>query len=483
MSNPIIHTDPNEHAVAMFATRNLYDVLPAAFHSLLAYNPDVHLYLFIETDSLPYMLPADANITTVNVSEQTFFPSNGPCFRTRYTYMVLMKTVMTKVFPDLHRIVLMDVDTITCGSISAMWDYDLTSPYFAAVTEPKGSQIRGIPYPNFGFVLLNLDKLRASGKDNEIINELNITYHPYPEQDAFVKICGNRFDPLPPDYNVTVPGFDITGKANHIIVRHFAGFNAKDWSSFPSVQYWLTHKTPAPRYVVYAGNRKYYHYLIASAKSLLFHNTVDKIFFLIEDDTIPGEDLPPVIQCINVSAQTVFPPSCPNIMPFYSFMTTLRAGLTRILPDDVDRVLWLDPDTVVCDDISDIWATMLDFYYFAAVQEVRNHNHTRLPYYNAGVMLLNLRKMREDGMGDKIITDINTTRYEHLEQDALNFNCSTNIFPLDSSFSDSYVSAPCNHPRIKHFLAQAKAGFAPAVGPYLLPWNELKGVIEYAEEK
>ena len=52
--NPLIHTNPGEKIVTFFSTRNLYDVLPAAYNSLLAYNPNVHVYCFIEDDKLPY---------------------------------------------------------------------------------------------------------------------------------------------------------------------------------------------------------------------------------------------------------------------------------------------------------------------------------------------------------------------------------------------------------------------------------------------
>lgn len=478
MSNPIIHTKPDEHIVCFFATRNLYDVLPAAFHSMLAYNPDVHVYLFIEDDSLPYMLPGNANITTVNVSNQTFFNPDGPSFRTKYTYMVLMKTTLSKIFPDASRAVIVDVDTITCASISELWTMDISHAYYAAVLEPRGSQIRGVPYANWGVVLLNLDKLRSSGKDDLVIEELNTHYFRYPEQDAFNKVCGNRFDPLPPDYNVTKNGFDITGDPKRTIIRHFAGYHAQDWGTFPIVQYWLHHTTPQPRIVVYAGNRKYYPNLIASAKSLLCHSPVDKIYFLIEDDTIQGETLPDLIECVNVSHQTVFPEYGPNVRKFYSYMTTLRAGLTHILPDIPDRVLWLDPDVVVTRDISDIWSYDIDKYYFAAVQEVRNHNHTRLPYYNAGVMLMNLRKLDEDGMSEQIINDINTTPYEHLEQDALNFNCSPYILDLPSKYNYSFVSALSKEPPcIIHYLSHAKQNLTAAQQPYVrMAWNQIRYV-------
>ena len=473
--NPVIHTKPDEHIVAMFSTHHLYPYLPATYNSLLAHNPDVHVYLFIEDDKLPYKTPA--NVTCVNVSQQTFFAQNSPCFRTKYTYMVLMKTVLTKIFPDASRAVIIDVDTVTCGSLSALWDYDLSHAYYAAVTEPKGSQIRGVPYANFGLVLLNLDKLRTSGKDDLIIQELNTTFHRYPEQDAFNKICGNRFDQLPPDYNVTVPGFDITGHANHVIVRHFAGFNADVWSQFEIVRYWLTHTTPPPRYVVYAGDHRVQDMMLTAAKSLLFHSNVDKIFLLVDNDDI-GKDLPPIFHPINVSSQTVFPPDCPNLMAWYGYMTTLRAGLTKLLPDYVDRVLWLDPDTIVTDDLSDIWNYDLENHYFAAVEEVRNHNHEQTPYFNAGVMLMNLAKFKRDGMDEQIIKDINTTRYEHLEQDSLNFNCYKRILPLPSSFSDSFVSEPCSHPIIQHYLAKAKRDLPKASEPYAsLQWEDLPNAL------
>lgn len=383
-----------------------------------------------------------------------------------------MKTAMTKVFPDLDRILIMDVDTITCDSLSALWDWDLTHAYYAAVIEPRGSSLRGKPYANFGIVMMNLAKLRESGFDDEIIAELNSKYHAFPEQDAFSKVCGHFFDPLPPDYNVTRPGFDITGNPSRTIVRHFAGFDKYD--DFGIFQYWLHHTKPMPRYVVYAGNRRYYPMMETAAKSLLQHSPVDRIFFLIEDDTFPNK-LPDIFTCINVSHQTVFPLTGPNIMSFYSYMTTLRAGLTKLLPSDIDRVLWLDPDTIVCDDISDIWNTDIFEYYFAAVEEVRNHNHTQLPYFNAGVMLMNLAKFREDGMDQQVIDAINTTKYEHLEQDALNFLCHKHIVRLPSFYSDSFVSAPCNNPKIKHFLATAKRFLPEAQRPYVnLGWNEIK---------
>lgn len=237
MSTPIIHTQPNEHIIVYLSTRNLYPVLPAAYNSLLAYNPDVNIYLLIEDDRLPY--PTPPQITCVNVSGQTIFPHTGPNYTSSFTYMILLKAALPKLFPDADRLLILDVDTIVHDSLTDLFSYDLSHAYYAAVTEPNGTKRKATPYANFGIVLLNLARLRTSGKDDAIIEDLNSHRYPCPEQDAFCKIVGNRFDPLPSAYNVTPLGF--TAPSDHVIVEHFAGI--KNWSSFPIVQYWLTHTT------------------------------------------------------------------------------------------------------------------------------------------------------------------------------------------------------------------------------------------------
>ena len=467
MSTPVIHTQPGERIVAYFSTRRLYHVLPAAYNSLLAFTPDVHVYCFIEDDTLPYDIPHQ--ITCVNVTNQDYFPKDGPCYNTKYTYMILLKAALSKIFPDADKALILDVDTVVCDDVSPLWDMISDTAYYSAVKEPEGSRIRGVTYGNFGVVMMNLDKLRKTGKDDIIIEKLNTKHFAYPEQDAFNLVCINRWDPLPPDYNVTKLGFNITGEPSRTIIRHFAGFN--DWDNIGIVKYWLTHTKPYPRYVVYAGDHRVYTMMLASAKSLLAHSPVEKVFFLIEDDQFPFT-LPPIIQTINVSNQTIFKTDGPNILNWYGYMTTLRAGLTKILPDNIDRILWLDPDTIVCDDISDIWNTDLDYKYFAAVEEVRNNNHTLKPYFNAGVMLMNLRKFRDDHMDDRVIKEINTVKYQHLEQDVLNYLCHLHVRKLPSCYSDSFVSEPCTHPRIKHFLAYAKPNFYKEAAQYEQMFND-----------
>lgn len=54
------------------------------------------------------------------------------------------------------------------------------------------------------------------------------------------------------------------------------------------------------RAAVYSGTRNVYSQMLTSAKSLLIHSNVEKIYFLIEDDKF-SEPLPNEIECINIS--------------------------------------------------------------------------------------------------------------------------------------------------------------------------------------
>lgn len=462
--------------VVYLSTHHLYDVLPAAYNSLLAHTQVDHVYLLIEHDTLPFKLPA--NVSCVNVSGQTFFPKDGPNFNSPFTYMAMMKAALTKLFPDIDQLLILDVDTIVREDISSLWDIDLSDHYFAAVREPKMSDKLGYKYANFGVVMMNLKLLRETGMDDRVIHEINTVRHQCPEQDPFNIFCKGKWKELPNRYNDTrVAGNNLTNShAESPAISHFAGI--RTWSLFDIVKQYLYTGTD-PRYVVLAGDRRYYKHLVNTAKSLLFHSPVDKIFFLIEDDTFP-EPLPDIIQCINISGQKIFPLNGPNIQKHYSVMTTLRAGLSKLFPD-IDRILWLDPDMVVTDDISCIWNYDISNYYFAAVQEVRNNNHTKKPYYNAGTLLFNLAKYRADGMDDKVIHVINTKYYLNIEQDVLNFVCDGHIMDLPSIYNSSFVSQECKQPRILHFLSYAKPMLDKAIKPYAnLAWENVtyaKGVI------
>ena len=79
-----------------------------------------------------------------------------------------------------------------------------------------------------------------------------------------------------------------------------------------------------------------------------------------------------------------------------------RLLLPELLGQVTDKILYIDADVVIDDDITSLWNTKINSYYFAAVENpwhrlAKRHEGTGLPhdapYFNSGIMLLNLRRL------------------------------------------------------------------------------------------
>ena len=221
------------------------------------------------------------------------------------------------------------------------------------------------------------------------------------------------------------------------------------------------------RYACYSGTRNLYPYMVGAAKSLVNHTDVDRIFFLIEDGGFP-ERLPSFIEPIDVSGQEFFVPDGPNVGSPFTYMAMIRAALCHVLPSYVDRVLCLDVDTIVKEDISELWDLDLDGCYFAAAIEPNRSKHDEMDYYNAGVMMYNLEALR-DGKADEVIEDLNENRRLWVEQDSFSLLCQGEALELPSVYNGCRFVKKFDGPvKITHF-----AGFKP--------WTHYAEVKHYQE--
>ena len=203
------------------------------------------------------------------------------------------------------------------------------------------------------------------------------------------------------------------------------------------------------RVVVYAGTRNIYHNMVVAARSLLWHTRMDRVVFLIEDDTFP-EPLPGVIETMNVSGQKFFPPDGPNFNSRWTYMTLMRLALPELLPKE-HRALWLDVDTIVTDDIGDLFDEDLGGCCIGAVREPPWSRPGRV-YYNAGVLLMDLDAMRGD-VFMRLIQRINTVRMDFKDQDAINDVLGGRIHDLSPIWNASEWTAKPDDSRITHFAA------------------------------
>lgn len=223
---------------------------------------------------------------------------------------------------------------------------------------------------------------------------------------------------------------------------------------------------------VYAGTRNLYSDMVTAAKSLAKNSSVDVIYFLIEDNKFPYY-IPPYVKTINVSNQGYFPRTGPNVYRKWTYMTLMRCALTKYFPD-LDRILWLDVDTVVQKNIDELWDLDMHGLYFAGVVEPQKSRSIK-PYINAGVMMLNLQKLREDHMDDILIKALNDKKYTFPDQDCINELCQRKILLISSTYNANDYTEQCKDPKIRHFAAEAKWRENPILYQYRNKnWEEMR---------
>ena len=117
----------------------------------------------------------------------------------------------------------------------------------------------------------------------------------------------------------------------------------------------------------------------------------------------------------------------------------------RLLPEHIQRVIYLDPDTLVINPIRPLWETDMKGCMFAAAAHTgktelaNNVNRLRLgtdhDYYNSGVLLMDLRRCREEISPGELFDFVREHRHELFmpDQDLLNAMYGDRILPLNDA--------------------------------------------------
>lgn len=114
----------------------------------------------------------------------------------------------------------------------------------------------------------------------------------------------------------------------------------------------------------------------------------------------------------------------------FDISTMGRLFLGECIPEAVEKILYLDCDTVVLKPLKKLWNQALKGEILAAVQEptiypeVKAYLHfdQHTPYFNAGVLLIDLKAWREEKTGQRTVDFYKSIAEQSLfnDQDALN---------------------------------------------------------------
>ena len=183
---------------------------------------------------------------------------------------------------------------------------------------------------------------------------------------------------------------------------------------------------------------------------------------------LTDENIQKLQDTINVFGQRiVFLKINDSLLPKISFSkrqqklpisTYYRLFMSSLLPKDIDKVLYLDGDIIVRKSVRSLFDVSLDDKGLAAVPD-DNWGYNNIPvtynalqyspalgYFNAGVLLINLRYWRDYGMERKFVEFLNSHDKPliHHDQDVLNkiFCMNKKELPLTYNFMPNFLAKP-----------------------------------------
>ena len=110
--------------------------------------------------------------------------------------------------------------------------------------------------------------------------------------------------------------------------------------------------------------------------------------------------------------------NCANEGAYCTPYTLLRL-LADLIPEIPDKLLYLDIDMMAGGDISTLYNIDIEEYEYAAVKEKYGSWLIRPDYINAGMLLLNMKKIKETGLLEKAREKIKTKKMLFADQDAI----------------------------------------------------------------
>lgn len=127
--------------------------------------------------------------------------------------------------------------------------------------------------------------------------------------------------------------------------------------------------------------------------------------------------------------------------------TWMKIFLIQDLPDDVETILYLDSDTIVCGNIGEIAEVDLTGYPIACAYDSVAYKNGRMigedRYYNAGVTYYNVRMWKQDGFFEKMLEHLyrNVEWYPDNDQRLLNdyFRGQIRLLPMKFNFQGLHL--------------------------------------------
>ena len=168
----------------------------------------------------------------------------------------------------------------------------------------------------------------------------------------------------------------------------------------------------------------------------------------IDDSLLPSVNLP-YIRLVYRDISTTATLSRVFISRHLTKATYFRLYLARVLPKDISRVLYIDCDCLFVKGPEELFSTELsgftigavEDYYFVDRRFPQTHPNFKSPYFNAGLLLIDLPQWRTRKIEDRLLEMIMNNQFDFHDQDALNIVLENDWLPLSLNWNVQCVYA------------------------------------------
>ena len=209
-----------------------------------------------------------------------------------------------------------------------------------------------------------------------------------------------------------------------------------------------------PINLLYGGNKGYVHAIYLSLESMARRSHVPiqvHLFTMTDGATIGmGEDerslLEGMLKSFNHESGVILydatslyfesfkkGPNAENV--FFPPMCLLRLYAQRLLPKDIEEMLYLDGDTLIHNPIETIREIDISKVEFGAVLDYLGKTWKHRGYFNSGVLYFNMKKCQETSLFEKCIDYVMSKKSFFPDQDALN-KCNVAHLIMPTKFND-----------------------------------------------
>ena len=193
---------------------------------------------------------------------------------------------------------------------------------------------------------------------------------------------------------------------------------------------------------------------VSMYSALINKNKTDYIcFYFIADDSFKDSDFKvfEILRSDESSVKILY--ADPKLFALYRETTRrnelpvnayYRLGIPWLLPSE-DKAIYIDYDTIILKSLWEIYSLNITDYYLAAVEDVWKYKRAEelkrycreMRHYNSGMMVINLKKWREEHINDKFISFAKTHKkvFALADQFLVNTIINKNVKYLDFSWN------------------------------------------------